>query len=229
MAREHHTPTDNSNLTALAAVAFAPGAMSAADRDELIAKLMGPLWGFAWKIARPDHDLAEELRAHVLLRCQEGCYDPALGAFGAWARTVMSRSHCSLVKSRGRAVGGDYPERIDACADEADGDDRTAPFTPDDLARIRRWKSPLKRVLLLTQSLLWRKYPAELWRADLAALGLPPDLFPCPEFEDMTRAERNAYLARVLGVPRNTIHVRMNRWAHQLHELRFVLALAGRL
>lgn len=233
MARDTAYPTDNTNLTALAAAAFdlRPGAdaKSADERGRLIGKLLGPLWGFAWRLARPDHDLAEELRAHVLYRCEQGRYDPALGSFAAWVRTVMARHLITLVVARGRAAGGDdaHPEPPDQRPDAGGGEALTALFAPEDLDRIARWRTPLKRVLLLAQGLLWRKYPADRWAADLAALALP-DPFPCPEFEDMTRAERNAYLAGVLGVPRNTIHVRMSRWEHHLHELRFVRDLAAR-
>jgi hypothetical protein len=139
----------------------------------------------------------------------------------------MTRYLITLTDSRKRAAGGndDRPEPMTRDAEQP-GDDRTAPFAAEDLARVLSWRTPLKRVLLLSQSLLWRKVPAELWAADLAALGLPA-AFPCPAFEDMTRADRNAYLADALGVPRNTIHVRMSRWEHHLFDLRFVRDLAA--
>lgn len=226
MARDRR-PTSAADLSALAAAAFDRGA-GVGERDRLIAKLMGPLWGFAWALARPNRDLAEELRAHVLLRCEQGCYDPALGAFPSWVRTVMSRHLITLVRSRGRAAGGgDLPEPTSAGPVDGAGDDSlTAPFSREDLDRIRRWGTPLKRVLLLAQGLVWRKYPPGLWAADVAALGLSGP-FPCPGFEDLSRAERNAYLAGVLGVPRNTIHVRMKRWERHLRELKFARDLAA--
>lgn len=220
--------TDSTSLSLLAAEAFgdAGAFKSAEERGRLIGKMMRPLWGMAWRLTRPNHDLAEELRAHVLLRCEEGRYDPALGAFPAWVRTVMTRYLITLNDARKRAAGGsdDRPERIDA-RPPAERDEPPTPFSADDLDRIRKWRSPLKRVLLLSQSLLWRKYPADLWAADLAALGLSAP-FPSADFEDMTRAERNAYLAERLGVPRNTIHVRMGRWERLLHDLQFVRDLS---
>jgi hypothetical protein len=137
----------------------------------------------------------------------------------------MTRHLITITNARKWATGGhdDRPERVDTrVVVEAE---ELAPFSPEDLNRIHKWKSPLKRVLLLSQSLLWRKLPAELWTADLAALGLSAP-FPAPEFEDMTRADRNAYLAEMLGVPRNTIHVRMGRWERLLHDLQFVRDLS---
>lgn len=223
--------SEPADLTALVVAAFGPAAVAtrtAEEREAAICKLMGPLWGFAWRVT-PDHDLAEELRAHVLFRLQEGRYDPDLGSFASWCRTVMTRRLITLVNSRDRATGGDdSPEAADPRGHSSAGDDaRTAPFSAEDRIRIARWTSPLKRVLLLAHGLLWQKLPASDWSADLAALGLP-DPFPCAEFEDMIRAERNAYLAESLGVPRNTIHVRLARWQRYLLDLKFVRDLAAR-
>ena len=230
MRHEHARESpDRTDLTTLAAAAFgeAADAKTHEERGHLIGKMLRPLWGMAWRLARPNHDLAEELRAHVLLRCEEGRYNPELGSFPAWVRTVMTRYLITLLDARKRAAGGndDRPEPM-TWDDEQPGDDRTAPFAAEDVARLVSWKTPLKRVLLLSESLLWRKVPAAMWVADLAALGLP-DAFPCPEFEEMTRAERNAYLADALRVPRNTIHVRMSRWEHHLFDLKFVRDLAA--
>lgn len=236
-ANKKPIPTPGTNaLTQCAVAAFGSGlanALNADERDALILKLFGPLWGMAWRLAAPDHDLAEELRADVLFKCLKGKYNPVKGEFGAWTRTVMSRRLITLRNARDRAAGGEdaYPEAVDQrgtpnVAIAGEDDDRTTPFTAKDLTRINQWKSPVKQVLLLTQSLLWRKLPAETWSKMLAALGLA-DPFPCLEFEDMTTAERNAYLAEALGVERNTIHVRMIRWSRQLHELAFVRDLAA--
>jgi DNA-directed RNA polymerase specialized sigma24 family protein len=237
VAPKAETKPDTTDLTVIAAKAFRKKnsrrrQLATAERDALIARLLGPLWGMAWRIARPDHDLAEELRAHVLLKCEMGCYDPAQGEFAAWVRTVMSRHLITLVKSRGRSTGGDdaHPERIDyrdTAPDTQDDDDRTAPFSAEDMVRIAKWGS-LKRVLLLSRSLLWRKVPPELWAAALDELGLPA-AFPGYDFEDLTMAERNSFLADMLGVPRNTIHVRVGRWEQALFDLKFVRDLRERV
>jgi DNA-directed RNA polymerase specialized sigma24 family protein len=198
---------------------------AAEERGEAIARLMGPLWGMAWRLAGPDSDVAEELRAHVLLKCEEGRYDPRKGEFPAWARIVMKRHLITIKQSRGRAAGGEesYPERADAHREAVADDTLTAAFPAADLARIRKW-SPRKRAMLLARSLLWGKLPAAMWAETLAALGLPAT-FPGAEFEGMSVAERNSYLAETFGVPRNTIHVQMNRWLRHLLELQFVREL----
>jgi DNA-directed RNA polymerase specialized sigma24 family protein len=201
---------------------------TAEERDALIAKLMNPLWGLAWRLARPNHDLAEELRAHVLIQCELGHYNPTKGEFAAWARTVMTRQLITLLKSKKRAAGGDdnHPERVDtqSSSDNTDSGYTTRPFPAEDLKRILKW-SPLKSAFLLARSLTWRKLPSELWSELVETAGLP-NPFPCPEYEDMNIAERNTYLAKAFGVPRNTIHVRWKRWSAQLLALRFVRELA---
>jgi DNA-directed RNA polymerase specialized sigma24 family protein len=201
---------------------------SAEERDTLIAKLMNPLWGLAWRLARPNHDLAEELRAHVLFQCELGHYNPTKGEFAAWARTVMTRQLITLLKSKKRAAGGDehHPERVDTthCSCNTDNADITRPFPAEDLKRILKW-SPLKRAFLLARSLTWRKLSAEMWAAFVEAAGLA-EPFPSSEYEDMNLAERNSYLAEAFNVPRNTIHVRWKRWSSQFLTLRFVRELA---
>jgi DNA-directed RNA polymerase specialized sigma24 family protein len=230
-------PLKPADLTAIAAAAFprpnrrAPrrGALTAEQRDALILKLMVPLLAMALRLTVPDHDIAEELRSHVLYKCELGCYDPRKGSFAAWARTVMTRHLITLLQSRDRAAGGEETRLEPADTRQAPEveDPRAVPFTRPDLDRIRKW-SPLKRVLLLTRSLLWAKLPAGLWAASLAAVGLPAS-FPGPAFEDMSVVERNEYLARALRVRRNTVHVRMGRWRGHLLDLRFVRELsAGR-
>jgi DNA-directed RNA polymerase specialized sigma24 family protein len=242
-----NTSGNTNDLTAIAAQAFNPIDLgkkkntkksrrkpdelkTAEERDTFIAKLMNPLWGLAWRLARPSHDLAEELRAHVLMQCELGHYDPAKGEFAAWARTVMTRQYITQLKSKKRAAGGDdhHPERVDTRHnnDNTDSTDISRPFAADDLRRIRKW-SPLKRAFLLARSLTWRKLPAELWTEFVEAAGLR-NPFPSTDYEDMDTAERNAYLAEVFKVPRNTIHVRWKRWNSQLHTLRFVRELAAR-
>jgi DNA-directed RNA polymerase specialized sigma24 family protein len=244
---ESKDPTGAEALTKIAAAAFPRGrhstrrsnkgqpakpsevcSKSADERGALIALLMGPLWGMAWRLAAPDCDIAEELRAHVLLKCELGCYNPRKGRFTAWARKVMTRHLITLLRSRGRAAGGEdaHPERLDPHTDATADDTCTTAFSAADLARIEKW-NPRKRAILLARSLLWTKLPAALWVRTLTAAGLPAT-FPGAEFEEMNAADRNLYLAEVFGVPRNTIHVRVKRWLHHLLELRFVRELAER-
>ena len=195
---------------------------TAEERDALIALLMGPLWGIAWRLAGPDSDLAEELRAHVLWKCALGRYNPRKGLFTAWVRRVMTRQLITLRQSRGRAAGGEenHPERVDTHTDTSADDMFTAPFPAGDLARIMKW-SAQQIIVLLSRSLLWRKLPVEMWAAALAEVGLPAS-FPGPLFEVTSIAEQNLFLASVCGGPRNTVHVQMKRWRRQLLDLQFV-------
>lgn len=201
------------------------------DRDTLILKLMGPLRGMAWNAAK-NHDHAQELCSYVLLKCELGCYDPLKGQFAAWARTVMTHRLITLLGSNGRAAGGEekHTERVDYRSPEAATDDcpdpRTTPFPDDDFARIMKWH-PVKRVLLLARSLLWRKLSDEVWTDTLVAAKVSKN-FPFDGLDDLTVAERNAALAKAFRVERNTIHVRWKRWAGQLQSLTFVKSLQGR-
>ncbi len=212
------------------------GPLSAEERCALIAKLIPTLKKMTRRLAKRDNDLAEELVAHVLLQCERGKYNPRKGKgkkkrkgnFAAWVRIVMERKFITLVKSRGRAIGGDdpHPEREDTRTPASESEDRTSPFNAADLKSILKWR-PIKRVLLLSRSLLWRKLPAKLWSDSLKAAGLP-DPFPCSDFEDMSLPEQNSYLADAFGLKLNTIHVSMDRWHKHLLALQFVRDLAAR-
>jgi DNA-directed RNA polymerase specialized sigma24 family protein len=211
-------------------LAWTRATMSAEERGEIIAKFMRPLWGIAWKLAKPNHDLAEELRQFVLFKCESGCYNPLKGHFAAWARTVMSRRYITLKRSRDQGVGGDNPHPEHAVIhviEIVEDDPRTTPFPDADLKRIRKW-SAKKRAFLLTRSLLWGKLPDELRTKWMKAGGVP-DSFPFAEFEDMSLAERNAFLARTFRIRLNSVHVRVRRWQKHLDELEFVRQLRSRM
>lgn len=206
-------------------------AVTTEDRDTLILKLMGPLRGMAWNAAK-NHDHVQELCSYVLLKCELGCYNPLKGQFAAWARTVMTHRLITLLNSNGWAAGGEekHTERVDyrspEGATDAGCDPRTTPFPDDDLARIMKW-SPVKRVLLMARSLLWRKLSESVWLKTLVAAKVSKN-FPFDELDDMTVAERNVALAKAFRVERNTIHVRWKRWAGHLQALTFVQNLKPR-
>ena len=56
---------------------------------------------------------AEELRAHVLLKCELGRYNPRKELFTPWVREVMMRDLITLPQSRGCAAGGHLPSLPD--------------------------------------------------------------------------------------------------------------------
>src|SRR5262245_34179052 len=106
----------------------------------------------------------DDLVAHVEMRLWEGAFPPTHGSYPAWCRTVLAHE----LSSMGRRVRREEalpegalpaPDSLGGAAAEDRRLDWEAPFSQADLERIRAWRNPLRRIVLLCRGLLWHKVP----------------------------------------------------------------------
>jgi hypothetical protein len=177
-------------------------------------------------LGRNDTQLQEELELFVSERLWERRCRPGWRCFAAWCWTVMLRRLYDLLQLHGptAAPPESVPDPLADGAVEARDLDRALqePFGPADLRRIRAWRNPRRRVVLLVRGSLWRKVPPAEWDTYLAQAGLTPP-FPDEDFERLRPAGRIHQLAATFGLGEDAIRRMLSREGiGELSSLEFV-------
>lgn len=161
---------------------------------------------------------------------------PRDGRFEPWCYVVLRNRRLKelLHEQRERKhtgeLGRQKPESADLRAALERAWDRPEPLADGDVQRLNDW--PLRyRIVLLSLSGLWTKVHRATWDSWVSEYrvlhGVPPTgPFPPRELDASDQiAERNALLARLLNVRRNTLSVWLWRGKALLLELRYVREL----
>lgn len=180
-------------------------------------------------MGRSDPATEQDLAAFVEEQLWFRGYDPTRGRYTAWCNQVLRNRLIDLSRTKREEPQPDTLEPADRSEsgrlESRDAViDWRAPFSENDLERIRRWRNNRRRIILLCRSLLWMKVPPSEWETWLVEAGILPP-FPPDDFCDWDLEQRIACLAEALHTSSNNVNQNFLRGRDDLMSLAFVRGL----